>query len=611
MKKDSNNNNLSPKELKALEKQKKKEEKLLKKKEGTKASPFQKLKDTFFGKKNKDKDVVKEENKLEAEQKKEELKTIDNKKVEKKATKKTIKAEIKEDKKSSTSSKTKSTNTKESKKEIITKGKEESKPSKEKNSTSKKTKENNKEDKKENKAELKATKNSVKKVTKAKKSVKKDSDEFDDFDDDFEEDFEDFDDDLDEFDDDLDEFDDEELDKIDEEEFDDFMKKSSNKSSSKTKTVKDVIKEGRELITLDHVKKELLSKKKTFTYDEINKYISKFDLSDDETDDLFKFLTDNNILDEKNPDLEYLKSVEEFDDTLDDDDEIDYTVLDNKNSDPVKQYLRSLGNYEVLKTKEEEVELAKRVADGDQDAVDELVQCNLKLVVSIAKHYTNRGMDLLDLIQEGNLGLIKAIKKFDYEKGFKFSTYATWWIRQAITRALADQARTIRIPVHMVETINKISRSQRRLVQKLNRDPTQEEIAADLNIPNLTPDKIRDIQLIALDPVSLEKPVGEEEDSHVGDFIVDKENQLPNEYANQVLKTERINLVLDQFLSDREARVIRLRYGLEDGRTHTLEEVGKEFNVTRERIRQIEGKAIKKLRQPSKLKYLKDFRYDL
>ena len=610
MKKDSNNN-LSPKELKALEKQKKKEEKLLKKKEGTKASPFQKLKDTFFGKKNKDKDVVKEENKLEAEQKKEELKANDNKKVEKKATKKTIKAEIKEDKKSSTSSKTKSNNTKEDKKEKITKRKEESKPSKEKNSTSKKAKENNKEEKKENKAELKATKNSVKKVTKAKKSAKKDSDEFDDFDDDFEEDFEDFDDDLDEFDDDLDEFDDEELDEIDEEEFDDFMKKSSNKSSSKTKTVKDVIKEGRELITLDHVKKELLSKKKTFTYDEINKYISKFDLSDDETDDLFKFLTDNNILDEKNPDLEYLKSVEEFDDTLDDDDEIDYTVLDNKNSDPVKQYLRSLGNYEVLKTKEEEVELAKRVADGDQDAVDELVQCNLKLVVSIAKHYTNRGMDLLDLIQEGNLGLIKAIKKFDYEKGFKFSTYATWWIRQAITRALADQARTIRIPVHMVETINKISRSQRRLVQKLNRDPTQEEIAADLNIPNLTPDKIRDIQLIALDPVSLEKPVGEEEDSHVGDFIVDKENQLPNEYANQVLKTERINLVLDQFLSDREARVIRLRYGLEDGRTHTLEEVGKEFNVTRERIRQIEGKAIKKLRQPSKLKYLKDFRYDL
>ena len=606
MRKDSNNNNLSPKELKALEKQKKKEEKLLKKKEGTKASPFQKLKDTFFGKKNKDKDVVKEET-VELKPKKEELKTNDNKKAEKKAAKKTIKAEIKEDKKSSTSSKTKSTNTKEDKKEKNTKEKEESKSSKDKKSTLNKSKE----DKKGNKSELNATKNSVKKVTKAKKSSKKDLDEFDDFDDDFDDDFEDFDDDLDEFDDDLDEFDDEELDEIDEEEFDDFMKKSSNKSSSKTKTVKDVIKEGRELITLDHVKKELLSKKKTFTYDEINKYISKFDLSDDETDDLFKFLTDNNILDEKNPDLEYLKSVEEFDDTLDDDDEIDYTVLDNKNSDPVKQYLRSLGNYEALKTKEEEVELAKRVADGDQDAVDELVQCNLKLVVSIAKHYTNRGMDLLDLIQEGNLGLIKAIKKFDYEKGFKFSTYATWWIRQAITRALADQARTIRIPVHMVETINKISRSQRRLVQKLNRDPTQEEIAADLNIPNLTPDKIRDIQLIALDPVSLEKPVGEEEDSHVGDFIVDKENQLPNEYANQVLKTERINLVLDQFLSDREARVIRLRYGLEDGRTHTLEEVGKEFNVTRERIRQIEGKAIKKLRQPSKLKYLKDFRYDL
>ena len=468
------------------------------------------------------------------------------------------------------------------------------------------------------KSDTKKTKKAIKENSTAKKTKKKkeDIDEFDEFDDEFDEnEDENLDDDFfdlmdDEDDDDL--YNDDELsEKLDE------LSNEKNEKGNKKLTVQDLIKSGKELTTLDQVKIDLLNKSKTknLSYEDITKYIDKFDLTDEENEDVFRFVTENKILDDDlDEDLEddtsdFLDKDSDLD--YSDDEEIDYTMLDNKNSDPVKQYLRSLGNYEVLKSKDAEVELAKRVAEGDQDAVDELVQCNLKLVVSIAKHYTNRGMDILDLIQEGNLGLIKAINKFDYEKGFKFSTYATWWIRQAITRALADQARTIRIPVHMVETINKISRAQRRLVQELNRDPTPEEISEFLNLPNLTPDKIREIQLIALDPVSLEKPVGEEEDSHVGDFIVDKDNQLPNEYTNQVLKAERINLVLDQFLNEREARVIRLRYGLEDGRTHTLEEVGKEFQVTRERIRQIEGKALKKLRQPSKLKYLKDFRNDI
>lgn len=261
-------------------------------------------------------------------------------------------------------------------------------------------------------------------------------------------------------------------------------------------------------------------------------------------------------------------------------------------------------HYPMINTNPHLYELKEKVDNGTASK-NLLIQCNLKLVVSIAKHYVNRGMDFLDLIQEGNLGLMKAVDKFDYTRGFKFSTYATWWIRQAITRALADQARTIRIPVHMVETINKITRAQRKLVQKLNRDPTAEEISEELG-GIWSASRIREIQQIALDPLSLEKPVGEEEDSHVGDFIEDKDNISPFDFANEKMKTDRINEVLDQ-LTDREARVIRLRYGLEDGRTHTLEEVGKEFNVTRERIRQIEAKALKKLRHPARAKLLKDF----
>ncbi len=264
--------------------------------------------------------------------------------------------------------------------------------------------------------------------------------------------------------------------------------------------------------------------------------------------------------------------------------------------------------YPMVETSQELYNLMSLVDEG-KSKKEELIQCNLKLVVSIAKHYVNRGMEFLDLIQEGNLGLMKAVDKFDYTRGFKFSTYATWWIRQAITRALADQARTIRIPVHMVETINKITRAQRKLVQKLNRDPTAEEISEELG-GQWSASRIREIQQIALDPLSLEKPVGEEEDSHVGDFIEDKDNESPYEYANRSMETERINEVLSQ-LTDREAKVIRLRYGLLDGRTHTLEEVGKEFNVTRERIRQIEAKALKKLRHPARAKLLKDFRNDI
>lgn len=398
------------------------------------------------------------------------------------------------------------------------------------------------------------------------------------------------------------------------------VKADAKPKKGKKLKVADLASSGQEISPIESIKEKLLAKarksKDHISMEEIDDAFSHYELDDDTSADMISFFQNQKVtidgLDEPVEDDILPPAAEEEADTSDGDDDVDeeeeedYELADSKNSDPVRQYLHAIGAYQVLKSKDDEIILAKEVKEGDQDAKDTLINCNLKLVVSIAKHYVNRGMDFLDLIQEGNLGLMKAVDKFDYTLGFKFSTYATWWIRQAITRALADQARTIRIPVHMVETINKITRAQRKLVQKLNRDPSAEEISQELG-GKFSANRIREIQQIALDPLSLEKPVGEEEDSHVGDFIVDKDNESPYDFANEALKTERINEVLSQ-LTPRESRVIRLRYGLEDGRTHTLEEVGKEFSVTRERIRQIEGKALKKLRHPSRAKLLKDFR---
>jgi len=300
------------------------------------------------------------------------------------------------------------------------------------------------------------------------------------------------------------------------------------------------------------------------------------------------------------PEIEELKEIE----TLHEDEIIDpETLVDNFSvDDPVRMYLKEIGKVSLL-TQEAEVELAKLMAEGDKEAKRKMAEANLRLVVSIAKRYVGRGMLFLDLIQEGNLGLIKAVEKFDYTKGYKFSTYATWWIRQAITRAIADQARTIRIPVHMVETINKVMRISRQLLQELGHDPTPEEIAADMGLPV---EKVREILKIAQEPVSLETPIGEEEDSHLGDFIPDEDASEPAEAASFTLLKEQLSEVLGT-LTPREEKVLRLRFGIEDGRTRTLEEVGKEFNVTRERIRQIEAKALRKLRHPSRSKKLKDF----
>ena len=286
-----------------------------------------------------------------------------------------------------------------------------------------------------------------------------------------------------------------------------------------------------------------------------------------------------------------------------DQDEYDLSVPEGIGlDDPVRMYLKEIGRVPLL-TAEEEVELAKRIEQGDQEAVRKLAEANLRLVVSIAKRYVGRGMQLLDLIQEGNLGLIKAVEKFDYRKGFKFSTYATWWIRQAITRSIADQARTIRIPVHMVETINKLTRVSRQLLQELGRAPTPEEIAEEMDMP---PERVREIMKIAQEPVSLETPIGEEEDSHLGDFIEDQEATAPAEAAAFTMLQEQLEEVLES-LTPREQQVLKLRFGLEDGRGRTLEEVGQVFGVTRERIRQIEAKALRKLRHPSRSKKLKDF----
>ena len=336
------------------------------------------------------------------------------------------------------------------------------------------------------------------------------------------------------------------------------------------------------------------------TTQEIDAAIVEMDLDIEELDKLYETLESNNV--EIVDDLSSA-AIENFD--VDIPKALDIGGGDDRGStvdDPVKVYLKEIGRVPLL-TPEEEIELAIRIADDDQKAKQRLAEANLRLVVSIAKRYVGRGMQFLDLIQEGNLGLIKAVDKFDYTKGFKFSTYATWWIRQAITRAIADQARTIRIPVHMVETINKVKKTNSQLLHKNGRDPSAEEIAAELDMPV---EKVREILRVAQEPVSLETPIGEEEDSHLGDFIPDDEAPAPADAASMLLLKEQLNDVL-KTLTPREAKVLALRFGLEDGHPHTLEEVGSEFGVTRERIRKIEAKALRKLRHPSRSKRLKDF----
>lgn len=363
-------------------------------------------------------------------------------------------------------------------------------------------------------------------------------------------------------------------------------------------------------LTLEQVKDQLtaLGKKVgVLAYDDIAEKMANFDVESDQMDEFYEFLGDQGIelvgdSDDEDDDDPSIKALSKDDDG----DEFDLNDLSVppgvKINDPVRMYLKEIGRVDLLSA-EEEINLAHRIEQGDEEAKRRLAEANLRLVVSIAKRYVGRGMLFLDLIQEGNMGLIKAVEKFDYRKGFKFSTYATWWIRQAITRAIADQARTIRIPVHMVETINKLIRVQRQLLQDLGREPTPEEIAEDMD---LTPDKVREILKIAQEPVSLETPIGEEDDSHLGDFIEDQDATSPSEHAAYELLKEQLEDVLDT-LTDREENVLRLRFGLDDGRTRTLEEVGKVFGVTRERIRQIEAKALRKLRHPSRSKRLKDF----
>ena len=342
------------------------------------------------------------------------------------------------------------------------------------------------------------------------------------------------------------------------------------------------------------------------TMKEINKAIDALELDADQQDKFYAALEKMGVEiaveeeDEVNDaESENFADVEEVtEDEMNEAIAVDGLAID----DPVRMYLKEIGKVDLL-SPEEEIELAKRMLEGDEKAKKRLAEANLRLVVSIAKRYVGRGMLFLDLIQEGNLGLIKAVEKFDYTKGYKFSTYATWWIRQAITRAIADQARTIRIPVHMVETINKVIRVSRQLLQELGHDPSPNEIAAEMNMPV---DKVREILKIAQEPVSLETPIGEEEDSHLGDFIPDEGASEPSEAASFTLLKEQLMDVLST-LTPREEKVLKLRFGIEDGRTRTLEEVGKEFNVTRERIRQIEAKALRKLRHPSRSKKLKDF----
>ena len=364
-------------------------------------------------------------------------------------------------------------------------------------------------------------------------------------------------------------------------------KKDPQKEKIKQEKVKNLLKQAKE--------------KGKITYGDLANQLN--DVSPDQIDSVFDAFEEIGVdllpddFDEE-PDIEDLKEVEDL--KLD---EITETSYDGVSvDDPVRMYLREIGKIPLL-TFEEELDLAKKILEGDEDAKKKLAESNLRLVVSIAKKYVGRGMLFLDLIQEGNMGLIKAVEKFDYTKGFKFSTYATWWIRQAITRAIADQARTIRIPVHMVETINKLIRTSRHLLQQLGREPTPEEIAEEMEI---SVEKVAEIQKIAQDPVSLETPIGEEDDSHLGDFIQDEDSPAPHDAASYTLLKEQLEEVMST-LTPREAKVLKLRFGLEDGKSRTLEEVGSQFNVTRERIRQIEAKALRKLRHPSRSKKLRDY----
>ncbi len=364
-----------------------------------------------------------------------------------------------------------------------------------------------------------------------------------------------------------------------------------------------------EIAEKKNVIKALVEKGKekgSLTYNEINEELEKLELTQEQISSVYDEIRRADIEIEEDFTIDQdLKSLEDEVSVLPEDPDDIEALLQAEGitiDDPVKIYLHEIGRVPLLTT-EEEASLAERIAQGDEDAKRILNESNLRLVVSIAKRYVGRGLLFLDLIQEGNLGLIKAVEKFDSTKGYKFSTYATWWIRQAITRAIADQARTIRIPVHMVETINRLSKTERALVQELGRQPQADEIAQELNMPV---DRVREIMKVAMEPVSLESPVGEEEDSHLGDFLADDDIPAPSDVASQMLLREELNEVLST-LSDREAKVLRLRFGLDDGRTRTLEEVGRVFKVTRERIRQIEAKALRKLRHPSRSKRLKDF----